>query len=37
MSCKFFILCGESSVIIFGIGVYGIGNNKLLVCNFFLL
>lgn len=37
MSCKFFILCGESSVIIFGIGVCGIGNNKLLVCNFFLL
>lgn len=36
MSCKFFILCGESSVI-FGIGVYGIGKNKLLVCNFFLL
>lgn len=37
MSCKPFILRGESSVIISGTGACGTGNNKLLVCNSSLL
>lgn len=36
MSCKPFILRGESSVIS-GTGAYGTGKNKLLVCNSSLL